>query len=82
MFALTCKALTVTADVFAVLYRLESMLGLSGCTLLEELYLSHNGIWKIEGLETLINLKVREEGKVQTCLLQKGNTPLVMCAPP
>jgi hypothetical protein len=45
-------------------HRLESMLGLSGCTLLEELYLSHNGIWKIEGLETLTNLKVKVSAKV------------------
>jgi protein phosphatase 1 regulatory subunit 7 len=28
--------------------RLESMAGLEGCTALEELYLSHNGILKIE----------------------------------
>ncbi len=38
--------------------RLESMLGLEGCTALEELYLSHNGIWKLEGLATLMQLKV------------------------
>eukprot|EP00983_Pelagomonas_calceolata_P089935 1157361-Pelagomonas_calceolata.AAC.3 len=28
--------------------RLESMLGFEACTGLEELYLSHNGIWRIE----------------------------------
>ncbi len=28
--------------------RLDSMLGLEECVALEELYLSHNGIWKIE----------------------------------
>lgn len=36
------------------------MLGLEGCTSLEELYLSHNGILKLEGLATLKQLKVRK----------------------
>lgn len=34
------------------------MLGLEACTSLEELYLSHNGIWRIEGTDTLANLRV------------------------
>jgi hypothetical protein len=34
------------------------MLGLEGCTALEELYLSHNGIQKMEGLSSLTRLKV------------------------
>jgi hypothetical protein len=33
------------------------MLGLEGCTSLEELYLSHNGIPRLEGLATLTRLK-------------------------
>jgi hypothetical protein len=36
------------------------MAGLSACTALEELYLSHNGIWRLEGLEPLVRLKVGE----------------------
>ena len=28
--------------------RLETMCGFEACTALEELYLSHNGIWRIE----------------------------------
>lgn len=39
--------------------RLESMLGLEGCVALEELYLSHNGIARLEGLATLTKLKAR-----------------------
>lgn len=31
---------------------------LQECTALEELYLSHNGIAKMEGLSTLVNLRV------------------------
>jgi Leucine-rich repeat (LRR) protein len=42
----------------ALRHRLESMLGLEACTSLEELYLSHNGIWRIEGTNTLSNLRV------------------------
>ncbi|KAL9154247.1 hypothetical protein ABFS82_10G103000 [Erythranthe guttata] len=38
--------------------RLTSMAGLEECVALEELYLSHNGIAKMEGLSTLINLRV------------------------
>ncbi|KAI7728179.1 hypothetical protein M8C21_001952 [Ambrosia artemisiifolia] len=38
--------------------RLISMKGLEECTSLEELYLSHNGIAKMEGLSTLVNLRV------------------------
>ncbi|XP_076911462.1 protein phosphatase 1 regulatory inhibitor subunit PPP1R7 homolog [Bidens hawaiensis] len=38
--------------------RLTSMKGLEECTSLEELYLSHNGIAKMEGLSTLVNLRV------------------------
>lgn len=38
--------------------RLTSMLGFEECINLEELYLSHNGISKMEGLSTLVNLKV------------------------
>lgn len=38
--------------------RLTSMLGFQECINLEELYLSHNGISKMEGLSTLVNLKV------------------------
>jgi len=38
--------------------RLTSMLGFQECLNLEELYLSHNGISKMEGLSTLVNLKV------------------------
>ncbi|XP_043704906.1 protein phosphatase 1 regulatory inhibitor subunit PPP1R7 homolog [Telopea speciosissima] len=38
--------------------RLTSMLGLQECVALEELYLSHNGIAKMEGLSTLVNLRV------------------------
>jgi protein phosphatase 1 regulatory subunit 7 len=34
------------------------MAGLEGCTALEELYLSHNGIATLEGLATLTGLKV------------------------
>ncbi|GJS83953.1 protein phosphatase 1 regulatory inhibitor subunit PPP1R7 [Tanacetum coccineum] len=38
--------------------RLTSMKGLEECVALEELYLSHNGIAKMEGLSTLANLRV------------------------
>ncbi|KAH6790789.1 Leucine-rich repeat family protein [Perilla frutescens var. frutescens] len=38
--------------------RLISMTGLEECVALEELYLSHNGIAKMEGLSTLVNLRV------------------------
>lgn len=38
--------------------RLTSMIGLEDCVALEELYLSHNGFEKIEGLSTLVNLRV------------------------
>uniref|UniRef100_A0A0D6R4N8 Protein phosphatase 1 regulatory subunit 7 n=1 Tax=Araucaria cunninghamii TaxID=56994 RepID=A0A0D6R4N8_ARACU len=38
--------------------RLTSMLGFQDCIGLEELYLSHNGISKMEGLSTLVNLRV------------------------
>lgn len=38
--------------------RLTSMKGFEECVALEELYLSHNGISKMEGLSTLVNLKV------------------------
>lgn len=39
--------------------RLESMAGLSMCTALVELYLSHNGIWVLDnGLTKLTRLKV------------------------
>ncbi|EPS60921.1 hypothetical protein M569_13879, partial [Genlisea aurea] len=38
--------------------RLTSTRGLEECTSLEELYLSHNGIAKMEGLSTLVNLRV------------------------
>ncbi|XP_057776511.1 protein phosphatase 1 regulatory inhibitor subunit PPP1R7 homolog isoform X2 [Salvia miltiorrhiza] len=38
--------------------RLTSMAGLEDCVALEELYLSHNGIAKMEGLSTLVNLRV------------------------
>lgn len=34
------------------------MLFFQECVALEELYLSHNGITKMEGLSTLINLRV------------------------
>ncbi|KAJ6925217.1 protein phosphatase 1 regulatory inhibitor subunit PPP1R7 [Populus alba x Populus x berolinensis] len=38
--------------------RLTSMKGFEECVALEELYLSHNGIAKMEGLSTLANLHV------------------------
>ncbi|KAL8498754.1 hypothetical protein ACS0TY_021906 [Phlomoides rotata] len=38
--------------------RLTTMTGLEECVALEELYLSHNGILKMEGLSTLLNLRV------------------------
>ncbi|XP_016497535.1 protein phosphatase 1 regulatory inhibitor subunit PPP1R7 homolog [Nicotiana tabacum] len=38
--------------------RLTSMIGFQECVALEELYLSHNGIEKMEGLSTLVNLRV------------------------
>ncbi|WMV29415.1 hypothetical protein MTR67_022800 [Solanum verrucosum] len=38
--------------------RLTSMIGFQECVALEELYLSHNGIVKMEGLSTLVNLRV------------------------
>ncbi|KAJ8751051.1 hypothetical protein K2173_016232 [Erythroxylum novogranatense] len=38
--------------------RLTSMRGFEECVSLEELYLSHNGISKMEGLSTLVNLRV------------------------
>lgn len=38
--------------------RLTSMIGFEGCVALEELYLSHNGITKMEGLSSLVNLRV------------------------
>jgi hypothetical protein len=34
------------------------MLGLEGCTALQELYLSHNGIRRLEGLDVLTQLRV------------------------
>lgn len=36
----------------------SALLLLQGCVALEELYLSHNGISKMEGLSTLVNLRV------------------------
>ncbi|XP_028751525.1 protein phosphatase 1 regulatory inhibitor subunit PPP1R7 homolog [Neltuma alba] len=38
--------------------RLTSMTGFESCVALEELYLSHNGISKMEGLSSLVNLRV------------------------
>ncbi|XP_059638199.1 protein phosphatase 1 regulatory inhibitor subunit PPP1R7 homolog [Cornus florida] len=38
--------------------RLTAMTGFEACVALEELYLSHNGIAKMEGLSTLVNLRV------------------------
>ncbi|KAK9130999.1 hypothetical protein Sjap_011486 [Stephania japonica] len=38
--------------------RLTSMIGFQDCIALEEIYLSHNGISKMEGLSTLLNLRV------------------------
>ncbi|KAB2034986.1 hypothetical protein ES319_D04G121200v1 [Gossypium barbadense] len=38
--------------------RLTSMIGLEECNALEEIYLSHNGIAKMEGLSKLVNLRV------------------------
>ncbi|PON62239.1 LRR domain containing protein [Parasponia andersonii] len=38
--------------------RLTSMKGFEECVALEELYLSHNGISKMEGLSSLVNLRV------------------------
>lgn len=38
--------------------RITSISGLEECLALEELYLSHNGITKMEGLSTLVNLRV------------------------
>ncbi|CAI8619755.1 unnamed protein product [Vicia faba] len=38
--------------------RLTSMIGFEGCIALEELYLSHNGISKMEGLSSLVNLRL------------------------
>ncbi|KAK1588768.1 hypothetical protein Q3G72_026818 [Acer saccharum] len=38
--------------------RLTSMKGFEDCVALAELYLSHNGILKMEGLSTSVNLKV------------------------
>ncbi|GMY36151.1 Leucine-rich repeat, typical subtype [Fagus crenata] len=38
--------------------RLTSMRGFEDCVALEELYLSHNGIAKMEGLSSLVNLRV------------------------
>ncbi|KAL6558511.1 hypothetical protein OROMI_018861 [Orobanche minor] len=38
--------------------RLTAMAGLEECVALEELYLSHNGIAKMEGLSTLVNIRV------------------------
>ncbi|GMH03331.1 hypothetical protein Nepgr_005170 [Nepenthes gracilis] len=38
--------------------RLTSMKGFEECVALEELYLSHNGISKLEGLSTLVNLRL------------------------
>ncbi|KAJ4959589.1 hypothetical protein NE237_026700 [Protea cynaroides] len=38
--------------------RLTSMLGFQECVALEELYLSHNGIAKMDGLSTLVNLRI------------------------
>ncbi|KAK5824639.1 hypothetical protein PVK06_019420 [Gossypium arboreum] len=38
--------------------RLTSMIGLEECNALEEIYLSHNGIAKTEGLSKLVNLRV------------------------
>ncbi|KAL9274465.1 phosphatase 1 regulatory inhibitor subunit PPP1R7-like protein, partial [Drosera capensis] len=38
--------------------RLVSMKGFEECVALEELYLSHNGIQKMEGLSTLLNLRI------------------------
>ncbi|KAF9617975.1 hypothetical protein IFM89_039268 [Coptis chinensis] len=38
--------------------RLTNMTGFQDCVALEELYLSHNGISKMEGLSTLVNLRI------------------------
>jgi protein phosphatase 1 regulatory subunit 7 len=50
------------------------MAGLEFCTRLEELYLSHNGIWKLEGLSTLSCLRVLD---VSSNRISKVSTPSV-----
>jgi protein phosphatase 1 regulatory subunit 7 len=46
------------------------MAGLEGCTALEELYLSHNGITCLEGLSTLTGLKVLDASSNRLTAIQ------------
>lgn len=39
-------------------FTVATFYGIQGCIALEELYLSHNGISKMEGLSSLVNLRV------------------------
>lgn len=46
--------------------RLTSMKGFEECVALEELYLSHNGISKMEGLSSLVNLRILDMSSNKT----------------
>lgn len=48
--------------------RLESMRGFEACTALEELYLSHNGIWQIEVRLQELNFNYNGIWHVEVCL--------------
>ncbi|KAK7398982.1 hypothetical protein VNO78_10157 [Psophocarpus tetragonolobus] len=50
--------------------RLTSMMGFEGCIALEELYLSHNGIEKMEGLSTLVSLRVLDVSSNKLTLVE------------
>ncbi|KAH7415993.1 hypothetical protein KP509_14G070200 [Ceratopteris richardii] len=50
--------------------RLTSMLGFQDCLCLEELYLSHNGIAKMEGLSSLHNLRILDVSSNKIALVK------------
>jgi hypothetical protein len=51
------------------------MLGLEACTCLEELYLSHNGIWRLEGLASLCSLRVLDVSNNRISAVEVGLGP-------
>lgn len=61
-------------------HRLTSMLGLERCTALEELYLSHNGIQRLEGLSSLPRLRMLDVSSNMLTAIEPdalaGNTQL------
>ena len=58
------------------------MAGLSACTALVELYLSHNGIWALDsGLTRLTGLKVTGAGRGALCVQMLATNPIPCHSP-